>query len=64
MNRKKLFFIVPWRRGTTEGFFCLKNGLEYTPHEPEHEAALFFKKRPREGGSCERLRDSPGNWFE
>lgn len=64
MNRKKLFFIVPRRRGITEGFFCLKNGLEYTPHEPEHEAALFFKKRPREGGSCERLRDSPSNWFE
>ena len=52
MNRKKdpLFFAAPRRRGITEGFFCLKNGLEYTPHEPEHEAALFFKRHPREGG--------------
>ena len=51
MNRKKdpLFFAAPRRRGITEGFFCLKNGLEYTPHEPEHEAALFFKRHPREG---------------
>lgn len=52
MNRKKALFYCAQRRGITEGFFCLKNGLEYTPHEPEHEAALFFKKRPREGGSC------------
>lgn len=44
------FFAAPRRRGITEGFFCLKNGLEYTPHEPEHEAALFFKRHPREGG--------------